>query len=136
MSWNQKYWDMLFKPTSTGRAGIWGNVTRIHCSPKEVDDQPESHLHSKDSTRFQLTPAFTSESGQKESGEAYRGLLNRLKLGVVSWSDFDKSMSEIVSDLAPHRAGDQTLIKLLEGFQAQLRDHDGTGIEENAIGQN
>ena len=72
----------------------------------------------------------------KENGEAYRGLLNRLKLGVISWSDFDEYMSEIVSDLAPHRAGDQTLIKLLEGFQAQLRDHDGTGIEEHTIEQN
>ena len=66
-----------------------------------------------------------------ENSEAYRRLLNRLKLAVVSWSDFDESMSEIISDLDPHRAGDQTLIKLLEGFQVQLREHDGTGIKEN-----
>ena len=134
MSWNQKYWDMLANIYWT-RHRYMGSETRIRSDAKEVG-RPARITSAFQRTRFQLTPKFMSESGQKESGEAYRGLLNRLKLGVVSWSDFDKSMSEIVSDLAPHRAGDQTLIKLLEGFQAQLRDHDGTGIEENAIGQN
>ena len=64
----------------------------------------------------------------RENGEAFEGLLNRLKLAVISWSELDEAMSEIATRLEPDRAGDQTLIKLLEGFQAQLRDHDGTGM--------
>ena len=64
----------------------------------------------------------------RENVDSFRGVLNRLKLAVISWSELDETMSKIVTELKPDRAGDQTLIKLLEGFQAQLRNHVGTGI--------
>ena len=64
----------------------------------------------------------------RDNVDSFRGLLNRLRLAVISWSELDETMSKIVTDLKPNRPGDQTLIKLLEGFQAQLRDHIGTGL--------
>ena len=118
---------LLFIVPDTSRDSIWEQ-----CGISKSGEVDESYLDGVMPRSF----AKHMKKRIEENGEAYRGLLNRMKLGVISWSDFDDSMSEIVSDLAPHRAGDQTLIKLLEGFQAQLRDHDGTGIEDNAIGQN
>ena len=118
---------LLFIVPDTSRDSIWEQ-----CGISGSGEIDESYLDGEITRNL----AKHMQKRIEENGEAYRGLLNRLKLGVISWSDFDESMSEIVSDLDPHCAGDQTLIKLLEGFQAQLRDHDGTGIEENAIGQN
>ena len=118
---------LLFIVPNTSRDSIWEQ-----CSISASGEIDESYLDDVITRKL----AKHMQKRIEENGEAYRGLLNRLNLGVISWSDFDESMSEIVSDLAPHRAGDQTLIKLLEGLQAQLRDHDGTGIEEHTIGQN
>lgn len=113
---------LLFIVPDTSRDSIWEQ-----CGISGSGEIDESYLDGE------ITQNLKEHMQKRieEHGEAYRGLLNRLKLDVVSWSDFDESISEILSDLAPHRAGDQTLIKLLEGFQAQLRDHDGTGIEES-----
>ena len=69
----------------------------------------------------------------QENGEAFEGLLNRLKLAVISWSVLDEAMSEIVTELEPNRAGDQTLIKLLKGFQTQLHEHVGTGVVNEPV---
>ena len=115
---------LLFIVPDTSRDSIWEQ-----CSIPASGEIDESYL---DDVIIQNLAKHMQERIE-EHGKAYRGLLNRLKLGVISWSDFDESMSEIMSDLAPYLAGDQTLIKLLEGFQAQLQDHDGTGIEKNAI---
>lgn len=117
---------LLFIVPDSSHDSIWEQCGIS--TPGEID---ESYLDGEITQNL----AEHMQKRIEEHGEAYRGLLNRLKLGVISWSDFDESMSEIVSDLAPHRAGDQTLIKLLEGFQAQLRDHDGTGIEDDSIEQ-
>lgn len=118
---------LLFIVPDTSRKLIWEQ-----CSIPGAGEIDESYLDGV------VTRKLTKHMQKRieENGEAYGGLLNRLKLGVISWSDFDESMSAIVSDLTPHRAGDQTLIKLLEGFQTQLRDHYGTGIGDNANGQN
>ena len=113
---------LLFIVPNTLRDSIWEQCGIS--GPEEID---ESYLDGEITRNL----AKHMQKRIEENGESYRGLLKRLKLAVISWSDFDESMSEIVSDLNPNRAGDQTLIKLLEGFQAQLRDHDGTGIEDS-----
>ena len=113
---------LLFIVPDTSRDSIWEQ-----CGISGSGEIDESCLDGEITRNL----ANHMQKRIEENAEAYRALLNRLKLGVISWSDFDESMSEIVSDLDPHRAGDQTLIKLLEGFQAQLRDHDGTGIEDD-----
>lgn len=118
---------LLFIVPDTSRDSIWEQ-----CGIAGSGEIDESYL---DGVITEDLAKHMQERIEKH-GEAYRGFLNRLTLGAISWSDFDESMSEIVSDLEPHRAGDQTLIKLLEGFQAQLRDHDSTGIEGNAVRQN
>ena len=115
---------LLFIVPDTSRDSIWEQ-----CSIPASGEIDESYLDDVINQNL----AKHMQERIEEHGKAYRGLLNRLKLGVISWSDFDESMSEIMSDLAPYLAGDQTLIKLLEGFQAQLQDHDGTGIEKNTI---
>ena len=117
---------LLFIVPDTSRDSIWEQ-----CGISGSGEIDESYLDGEITQNL----AEHMQKRIEEHGKAYRGLLNRLNLAVTSWSDFDESMSEIVSDLAPHRAGDQTLIKLLEGFQAQLRDHEGTGIEDDAIEQ-
>lgn len=113
---------LLFIVPDTSRDSIWEQ-----CGISGSGEIDESYL---DGITTQDMAKHMQERIE-ENDEAFRGLLNRLKLAVISWSDFDESMSKILSDLDPHRVGDQTLIKLLEGFRAQLRDHDGTGIEED-----
>lgn len=55
-------------------------------------------------------------------------VLARLKLGAVSWSWIRQEIESIVAELNPNAAGDQTIQRLLAGFQAQLNDHRDTGL--------
>jgi hypothetical protein len=55
-------------------------------------------------------------------------VLDRMKLGIISWEDLRDSMVTLQSTLDPTHRGDQTLIKLISGFIAQLAVHRDTGI--------
>ncbi len=58
-------------------------------------------------------------------------VLDRLTLNVVSWSSFLESLLQIEKELDGSKVGDQTLLRLLRGFTAQLQQHEGTGINEH-----
>jgi hypothetical protein len=57
-----------------------------------------------------------------------RSVLQRIRLGVISWTNFAAQIIEIEQGLDPNRPGDQTLQRLLAGFRDQLERHQKTGI--------
>ncbi len=62
------------------------------------------------------------------NGGHFLSVLERMKFGCVSWRDFNSSLSKILGELDYSKQGDQTLQRLLEGFQRQILDHRNTGI--------
>lgn len=60
-------------------------------------------------------------------------VLDRMKLRVISWKDLRNSMITLQATLDPAHRGDQTLIKLISGFIAQLDVHRDTGILQNNV---
>ena len=57
-----------------------------------------------------------------------RYVLQRLRLAVISWTQFFAELSEIEKGLDPKQPGDQTLQRLLAGFRDQLERHQKTGL--------
>ena len=110
---------LLFIVPGASRDTLWEQ-----CGISASGEIDASYLDGLDTRKL----AKHMQARIKENGEAFEGLLNRLKLAAISWSELDEAMSEIVTGLDRDRPGDHTLIKLLEGFRAQLRDHVGTGI--------
>jgi hypothetical protein len=55
-------------------------------------------------------------------------VLDRMRLAAISWSSIKAEVAEIEKSLNNESAGDQTLLRLLSGFQAQLEVHKLTGI--------
>lgn len=56
---------------------------------------------------------------------------DRLRLNVVSWSWFARELSSLESGLDASQAGEQTLLRLIVGFRAQIETHAGTGIPQD-----
>jgi hypothetical protein len=54
--------------------------------------------------------------------------LDRMRLGLISWTWLRSSLCELRASLDMTNPGDQTLERLIAGFVAQLDDHQGTGI--------
>jgi len=61
--------------------------------------------------------------------EHVASVLDRMKLSIISWEDLRNSMVTLQATLDPDHRGDQTLIKLISGFIAQLDVHRDTGIQ-------
>lgn len=58
-----------------------------------------------------------------------RDILNRLRLAVVSWQEFQSRIAIIESAIDDGAGvGDQTLKRLLQGLLAQVNSHDKTGL--------
>ena len=64
----------------------------------------------------------------KQNSDHFYSVLNRMKFGCISWCDFNSSISNILHELDASQQGDQTLHRLLSGFQRQLIIHRNTGI--------
>ncbi len=60
--------------------------------------------------------------------DAFKSLLDRLHLTVISWTEFDHAMAEIADRLNPEDPGDQTLMNLFNGFRSQVAEQEGTGV--------
>lgn len=56
---------------------------------------------------------------------------DRLRLNVVSWSWLAGALSSLERGLDASRAGEQTLLRLIAGFRAQIETHVGTGIRQD-----
>ncbi|MEX2495602.1 MAG: hypothetical protein WD448_05900 [Woeseia sp.] len=59
-------------------------------------------------------------------------VLERMEIGVISWSALHTEVLAIAGQLARDQVGDQTLLRLLEGFTDQLERHHGTGVSVGA----
>jgi hypothetical protein len=62
-----------------------------------------------------------------------RSVLQRLRLGVISWTQIAAEISEMEKELDPKQAGDQTLQRLLAGFRDQLERHHKTGLNGTSL---
>lgn len=58
----------------------------------------------------------------------FNRICQRVVLGVISWTELKQTLEDFMQDLDESHAGDQTLIRLMGGFLAQLRMHSGTGL--------
>lgn len=63
--------------------------------------------------------------------ENVASVLDRMKLGIISWESLRDSMVALQVTLDPAHRGDQTLMKLISGFIAQFEVHRDTGIHQN-----
>lgn len=54
---------------------------------------------------------------------AIRSVLNRMKLGVISWEEHRSTCSDICAGLDETRGGDQCLVRLLDGWIASVSGH-------------
>ena len=110
---------LLFIVPDTSRDTLWAQ-----CGVSTSGEIDATYLDRVDTRKLRNH----MQTRIRENVDSFRGVLNRLKLAVISWSEFDERMRKFVTELKPDRSGDKTLIKLLEGFQAQLRDHAGTEL--------
>jgi hypothetical protein len=62
-----------------------------------------------------------------------RAVLQRLRLAVITLTDFRERLSEIEKELDLKQAGDQTLQRLLAGFRDQLERHQKTGLNGASV---
>jgi hypothetical protein len=60
--------------------------------------------------------------------EHVASVLDRMKLGVISWEELRHKMNTLQNSLDMTHRGDQTLSRLISGFLTQLEDHRDTGI--------
>ena len=60
--------------------------------------------------------------------DSLKAVASRLRLGVLSWTQFQNSLVSYRADLDNSKPGDQTLGRLLDGLHDQIRHHGKTGI--------
>jgi hypothetical protein len=60
--------------------------------------------------------------------EHVASVLDRIKLGIITWEKLRQGMVTIKESLDLTHRGDQTLDRLISGFVAQLDAHRDTGI--------
>ena len=75
----------------------------------------------------QKLPAKINQLFEEQKGHI-ESVLERLKLKVVTWTEFRAEIAKIQTELDCVRPGDQTLNRLLAGLCAQIDAHEGTGI--------
>jgi len=64
--------------------------------------------------------------------ELWESTLRRMVLGVISWRDLRRCLADMRDELDPTTPGDQTLVRLIDGFLDQLAVHHHTGLVEEA----
>lgn len=64
----------------------------------------------------------------REKASTVRWATQRLRMQVLSWDQFRNSLIAFRAGLDEQRAGDQTLVRLLKGLEAQIEQHGNTGI--------
>lgn len=69
-----------------------------------------------------ITDLLESDRGRLEV------VLDRMKVAAISWRMLRDVLVSVRSTLDHSNPGDQTLIRLLDGFLAQLDVHEGTGL--------
>ena len=60
--------------------------------------------------------------------ERFKSACQRLRLAHVSWQDFHQKICSLLEDINHNDSGQQTLYRLLKGFDNQLLCHPGTGV--------
>ena len=64
----------------------------------------------------------------EEESDSLRDVFDRMRLAAITWAQLKQNISEIESVLDMTSPGDQTLLKLLSGFRAQIEEHSGTEV--------
>lgn len=73
----------------------------------------------------------TIEKLYQNDQEVFQSVSRRLKLSHISWQELHEGIRNIMDGLNCFEAGEQTLYKLLEGFDTQLVCHTGTEINSD-----
>ena len=60
--------------------------------------------------------------------ELWESTLRRMVLGVISWRDLRQCLADVRDELDPATPGEQTLVRLIDGFLDQLAVHQYTGL--------
>lgn len=68
----------------------------------------------------------------EEERELWDATLRRMVLGVISWRDLRRCLADLRDELDPTSFGDQTLMRLIDGFLGQLAVHKHTGLAGEA----
>ena len=103
----------------------------VHLSGPVIDAGYLSEISTEKLDR-RLKPSTELEKLLAEHQEQFVSVLDRLKLTVVSWTEFRDSIAKIERELdRSKQQGDQTLRKLLAGLRAQIDVHDRTGIPKS-----
>ena len=61
--------------------------------------------------------------------ELWESTLRRMVLGVISWRDLQRCLADTRDGLDPSMPGEQTLVRLIDGFLDQLALHRHTGLD-------
>jgi len=86
-----------------------------------------------------IAPNFVEEIDAMKLPRQIRGLiedepqlwestLHRMLLGAISWRDLQRCLTDVRDELDPSAPGEQTLVRLIDGFLDQLAVHQHTGL--------
>ena len=117
-SHQREHLGLLFIVPESAVSEHWSNVGLSGSTIDEsfVSRLDPERLPKKIQTLFETHP------------DQVRSVLRRIRLGVISWTNFAAQITEIERELDPNRPGDQTLQRLLAGFRDQLERHQKTGL--------
>jgi hypothetical protein len=111
---------LLFIVPNAAILAHWSNVGLVG---PNIDPEFASRLDSSKLPK-KIQRLFQANSDQVQS------VLGRLRLSVVSWTQFRSDIYTIENELDEQSAGDQTLKRLLSGFRNQIDHHANTGVGE------
>ena len=110
---------LLYIVPESSRAGLWrqcGVSAGGQIDASFLDNAPRKKLD-----------VWLNKLGWLDES-AFKSVLDRLHLAVISWTELDHAMAEITNRMDTDDPGDQTLMNLLTGFHSQLAKQEGTGV--------
>jgi hypothetical protein len=117
-SHQREHLGLLFIVPESAMSEHWSNVG---LTGPNIDESFVSRLNPERLPK-KIQALFDAQPDQ------VRSVLQRIRLGVISWTNFAAQISAIERELDPNQPGDQTLQRLLAGFRDQLERHQKTGL--------
>ena len=119
----REHLGLLFIVPEPARVTHWANVglKGPEIDAGFIDRLDRERLPEKIAALFEAKP------------EAVRAIASKLRLAVITWTEFQDSLKGYANGLNSAGAGEQTLRRLLDGLYVQINAHGATGINRAEV---